>query len=145
MGPAIGPLTRLFTRKMYHFIDGASTWDGILPTNQEVIQEMEFWANNLDAVNGYHIKEMHAYSKIVYTDASGYGYGGYILQKLGDVIAQGKFSHMEREGSSTYRELLAVKYVLDSLTTYLKHQVVLWHSDNINVARILEVGSSKSH
>ena len=81
----------------------------------------------------------------MYTDASGYGYGGYILQKLGDVIAQGKFSHIEREGSSTYRELLAVKYVLDSLTTYLKHQVVLWHSDNINVARILEVGSSKSH
>ena len=83
---------------------------------------------------------MHSCSKVVYTDASGRGYGGYVLQKLGEVIAQGSFTEEEREGSSTLRELLAVKYVLESLTAHLKHEVVLWHSDNINVPRILEVG-----
>ena len=145
MGPAIGPLTRLFTRKMYGFIEGAWSWDGFRAADKGAVEEMEFWAKNLNAVNGYQMKEMHSYSKVVYTDACGHGYGGYVLQKLGDIIAQGSFTQEEKNESSTYRELLAVKYVLESFTEHLQHQAVLWHSDNINVARILEVGSSKNH
>ena len=88
---------------------------------------------------------MHSYSKVVYTDASNHGYGGYMLQRLDTIIAHGKFTPDEKHTSSTLRELLAVKHVLNSLTEFLKHQVVLWHSDNINVVRILDVGSSKNH
>ena len=145
MGPAIGPLTRLFTRQMYSFIDRTFTWDGSEILSQHVLEELQFWLENVDAVNGYHIKEMHAYTKIVYTDASGHGFGGYVAEKLGNIIAQGNFSFAEKGTSSTFRELLAVKQVLLSLTKYLQHQVVLWHSDNINVSRILEVGSPKEN
>ena len=81
----------------------------------------------------------------MYSDASGYGYGGYIAERLGNVIAHGSFTRDEAEASSTYRELLAVKQVLLSLADQLKHQSVLWHSDNWNVARILDVGSAKNH
>ena len=145
MGPAIGPLTRLFTRKMYAFIEAAWTWDGSELLSSAVREELVFWRGNLDSLNGYKIKEMHAFTKVVYSDASDTGFGGYVVEKLGNVIAQGNFSEAESGTSSTYRELLAVKQVLLSLSEYLRHQSVLWHSDNVNVARILEVGSSKDH
>jgi hypothetical protein len=40
---------------------------------------------------------------------------------------------------------VAVKQVLLSLIDHLRHESVLWHSDNWNVARILAVGSTKEH
>ena len=145
MEPGIGPLSRLFTRKMYKFVDACHTWDGSTNTSEDVRGEMEFWINNLNRLNGYQIKHTHAFTKIVYSDASEHGYGGYIAEKLGHVISKGSFTEMEVGTSSTFRELLAVKYVLDSLADSLVHESVLWYSDNWNVARILEVGSSKDH
>ena len=145
MGPGIGPLTRLFTRQMYHFIDSAFSWDGSIGLTREVREEMLFWLDSLDAVNGYRIKGMQACTKVVYTDASGHGYGGYVVERLGEICAQGYFTEAEADTSSTYRELLGVKHVLVSLVDLLHHQSVLWHSDNFNVARILEVGSPKQH
>lgn len=40
-------------------------------------------------------------------------------------------------------ELLCVKYVLESFGNRLSKQSVLWHSDNVNVSRIIEAGSRK--
>ena len=145
MEPGIGPLTRLFTRKMYKFVEECPSWDGSTATSEPVRVEMEFWVNNLNRINGYRIKHTHAFTKIVYSDASEHGYGGYIAEKLGDVIAGGSFTESEVGTSSTFRELLAVKHVLTSLTDKLAHESVLWYSDNWNVSRILEVGSSKDH
>ncbi len=145
MGPAIGPLTRLFTRRMYAFIESSNTWDGIHRVDHEVGKELKFWLDNLDAVNGYHIKRSHAYTKVVYSDASGTGYGGFVVERIDEVIAQGKFSEADRSASSTFRELLAVREVLVSLEDYLKHESILWYSDNVNVVRILKVGSPKTH
>ena len=145
MGPGLGPLSRLFTRKMYHFVDGCPTWDGSVRASNEVRDEISFWIGNLDRVNGYHLAQTHAFTKVVYSDASDHGYGGYIAEKLGNVIARGSFTEAEAGTSSTYRELLAVKQVLISLVNELKHESVLWYSDNWNVARILEVGSAKEH
>ena len=145
MGPGIGPLSRLFTRKMYKFVDATPSWDARVPVDDAVQGEVRFWLENLDKVNGYQIKHTHAFTRIVYSDASEHGYGGFIAQRLGNVIAQGSFTRQEAGTSSTYRELLAVKQVLLSLVHQLKHESVLWHSDNCNVARILEVGSPKDH
>jgi len=43
----------------------------------------------------------------------------------------------------TNRELFAVKSILESFQQFLKNEAVLWHSDNFNVSKIIEVGSSK--
>ena len=107
--------------------------------------EIAFWINNINKINGYHIKQNHAVTKIVYSDASDHAYGGFIAEKLGNVIARGSFTEAEAETSSTYRELLAVKHVLNSLSSQLAHESILWYTDNWNVSRILEVGSSKDH
>ena len=47
--------------------------------------------------------------------------------------------------SSTWRELVAVSRVLDSMAPKLRNVRVKWFSDNQNVVRILQVGSRKPH
>ena len=47
--------------------------------------------------------------------------------------------------SSTFREILAVKFVLLSLVNQLSGMTVKWFADNQNVPRIISSGSSKGH
>ena len=145
MGIAIGPLTRLFTRQMYKFIESRLTWHSIKEIDKLTKEELIFWHKNLQNANGFRIKTNKLTSKIVYSDASGFAYGGFILQRLSNVIAHGYFTEHEMLTSSTNRELLTVKYVMESLGYLLQHESVLWYSDNFNTARIIEVGSTKPH
>ena len=145
MGPGLGPLSRLLTRKMYARVDAAPSWDKSILLGDEAREEIDFWIKNIDRVNGYQLKREHAHTKVVYSDASEHGFGGYIAQRLGNVIAKGSFNAIEKETSSTYRELLAVEQVLASLIDQLRHESVLWYTDNWNVSRILQVGSPKSY
>ena len=145
MSLAIGPLTRLFTRKMYRFIDERRSCYEVKQINYLLKEELNFWERNLAALNGYKIKGNPLTSKIVYSDASDNGYGGYIVQRLSSVLAQGSFTPEENLTSSNYRELLAVKFVLQSVGVHLKNETVKWFSDNINVSGIIEVGSRRPH
>ena len=65
------------------------------------------------------------------------------MGKLGNIIAQGNFTPLEENTSSTYRELAAVKHLLNSFGNLLKHETVLWHSDNQNVSKILTAYQKK--
>ena len=58
-------------------------------------------------------------------------------------MAQGLWTHDEVTHSSTWRELRAVRMVLESLMEKLKNQCVRWFTDNQNVVRILKTGSKK--
>ena len=51
---------------------------------------------------------------IVYSDASDTGVGGYLVQ-FGQEFVSGSWSDKEMHTSSTFREILAVKFVLLSL------------------------------
>ena len=82
--------------------------------------------------------------RVVYTDASNSGYGGYVVEH-GYHMATGQWSDEERVKSSTWRELRAVTLVLMSVSTKLKNQRVRWFTDNQNVVRILQVGSKQPH
>ena len=143
MSLAIGPIARLFTRGMYKFIESRDLWYSKVEPDGITTFELEFWLRNLRQNNGFQIKNNQLTTKIVYSEASGTGYGGHIVERLGNQIAQGKFTEFEKSTSSTYRELLAVKYVLQSFGNSLRHEGVQWYSDNVNVSRIIEAGSSK--
>ena len=56
-------------------------------------------------------------------------------------VAQGAWSAEERIKSSTWRELRAVRMVLESLLPKLRNKRIRWFSDNQNVVRILDTGS----
>ena len=74
-----------------------------------------------------------------------HGYGGFTVHKLQKLICSGKFTFREKQQSSTFRELLAVKFVLQSYAKILSNQAIQINIDNFSATRILEIGSSKEH
>lgn len=53
-------------------------------------------------------------------------------------VAQGSWLEDEASQSSTWRELIAIRMVLESLVPKLRNERIKWLSDNQNVVRILE-------
>ena len=110
----IGPLVRLFTRNMYHEIENRVSWYEPKIISKETNDELEFWLNNIYIYNGYTFKPRALITCLVFTDASDDGYGGFVLKRLNKEVCSAKFKDCEKQIRSTHRELLSVKYVLDS-------------------------------
>lgn len=77
----------------------------------------------------------------VYSDASESRYGGYVIQTITDIVAQVKFTPEEECQNSTYRELIAVKFVWQSVGSHLKIENIHWLSDNLVLAFVIEIMS----
>ena len=88
----------------------------------EAKAELEFWYNQINHVNGQEIWHSPSAVQVVYSDA---------------------WSKEAMAQSSTWRELTAVRRLLQSLISKPKNQRIRWFSDNQNVVRILEIGSKK--
>ena len=142
MSLGIGPVSRLMTRAMYALIESRVSWCEQLSLTREVRCELEFWMSGLEKFKSQPIWHSPSAVRVVYSDASDRGYGGYIVEH-GPYVAQGQWTPEQARRSSTWRELKAVVMVLDSLGHRLTNSRVRWFTDNQNVARILEVGSRK--
>ena len=142
MAVAVGPVSRLMTRSLYALLNSRQSWCSQLPLSQEAKSELQFWLTSLEAWNGQGIWHSPAAVRVVYTDASHTGYGGYTVEH-GCHIAHGNWLPEEQLESSTWRELRAVRQVLESLVGKLRNERVRWFTDSQNVARILTVGSRK--
>ena len=142
MSIAMGPVTRLMTRSMYALLNTQQFWCQYLPITNLVQEEISFWVQQLDTFNGQGIWHTPSAVRIVYADASSTGYGGYTVEH-GCYIAHGPWTAEEAARSSTWRELRAVRMVLESLAPKLKNERIRWFSDNQNVVRILQTGSRK--
>ena len=143
LAPAIGSLTRLFTRHMYKFIETRTHWYEQKSIPMGVKEELRFWERNLNDKNGHTFRNNPIITKIIYSDASDKGYGGYVVQRMGITVAQGNFSKHEQHTSSTHRELLAILYMLQSFKRILKNESIQWNSDNMNIGTIIQAGSTK--
>ena len=113
MRRALGPIVALMTRNIYFDINFRLDWDTFAPISESCHDDLIFWKNNINTHNGYAIKPLHPTSQIIFTDASEHSYGGYILQRLGNVICQSRFTEGEKATSSTNRELVAIKCCLE--------------------------------
>ena len=82
MQKAIGPLIRFFTRSMYHQIANASSWYQHLQLETDTKEELEFWLHNLTNVNGFSFTPRPTTARMVFTDASGDGDGGFTVERL---------------------------------------------------------------
>lgn len=111
--------------------------------NSRSLDEIIFWKENIEKMNGRELHIVEQYSSVVYTDASGIGYGGYLVKAIDEEI-MGSWNDGEKLKSSTWRELEAVYRVLQSISMSLKGQTVKWHTDNQNVVNIIKKGSKKS-
>ena len=145
MHQCIGPIVRLFTRNIYSEIESRTSWHDPLNLKISTRDELCFWLENLKSLNGYSIKPKPVTTKVLFTDASEKGYGGYTCNRLSKIICKGNFTPTEMSTSSTLRELLAVKYVLISVGHILSGESIQLNLDSYNSTRILTVGSSKQH
>ena len=144
MGRAIGPVARLRTRALYQVIEERWSWSGLVMLSEEARQELQFWNQNMHSLNGQPIWFSTGATRVVFSDASATGYGGYVIE-LGREVAHGQWSLVESKQSSTWRELKAVDQVLRSFAVKLAGHRVKWFTDNQNVVRIVQSGSRRQH
>ena len=131
---------------MHIFIEKRYGWDTENTIFLEVRTELLFWQSNLRQSNGIKIKQSPQVNKIFYSDAIAEKVTAVIsYRNLAKTIARGDFCASEIPTSSTFRELLAVKYILHAFKKHLKNQCVQWFSDNMNVSRIINSGSTTAH
>ena len=142
---ALGPIVRLLTRQLYKEIESQPSWHSPFQLPKEAADELNFWLENITERNGFTFKPRPTTTKVVFTDASSTGYGGFIAQRLSETLCVGKFNETEMSTGSTERELAAADYVLKSFGPLLSNESVQINLDNFGASRILSVGSSKMH
>ena len=142
MGLGIGPISRFMTHSMYAVLEARQAWRELLRLSPEAQDELSFW---LACAADYKVQPIwYAPSavRVVYSDASDTGYGGYVVEH-GACVAYGQWSAKEALQSSTWRELTAVWLVLLSVADKLVNTCLRWFTDSQNVVRILQVGSKQ--
>jgi len=138
-------ITQLKTRALYEFIEKRVAWDAKISVKNmsKAIKEIIFWEENATNLNFRKISEHHASSINVYSDASNSGLG--ICIPLFEAQSHRNLSIEEQELSSTWRELMAILYGLNSFKHILSGKVVNWFTDNYAASIIVKKGSSKVH
>ena len=92
---AIGPIVRLQTRSIYADITSAPSWDQPCTVSDSSIEELKFWLNHYNFEDGYSFKLRPVTTKILFTDASEFGYGGFEARRMGETLVRGRFSRIE--------------------------------------------------
>ena len=80
MSIALGPVARLMTRNLYGLINSRRSWCDQLQVTAEASTELQFWLTELTSFNGQNIWHSLAAVRVVYSDASHSGYGGYMVE-----------------------------------------------------------------
>ena len=124
-------------------INSSLSWNSYIKLSESSLEQLVFWRNNFQLVNVKHFTLDESCQQIVFSDASGTGYGGYIVETPID-IAHGMWLDSEKGNSSTWKELTAVKQVLLSLIHILSGKRIKWFTDNQNVVSIVSKGSTKT-
>jgi len=88
MALGLGPVSRLMTRSLYALLNTRHFWCESLAISLEAREELLFWVDNLNNLNGQGIWHSPSALRVVYSDASDTGYGGYTVEH-GYHMAQG--------------------------------------------------------
>ena len=144
MSLAIGSWARLMTRSMFFCIFQKRNWSTTVVLNQDAQNELNFWLVKVDQYNGRPMVPQSSCVGVVYSDAIDTRFGGYLV-KCGKYEVAGSWDIHQLSFSSTFKELLSVKYVLISFIDKSSGFSVKWFTDNRNVALILNIGIKKPH
>lgn len=142
MSIVMGNITQLMTRSLSLQIATSKTWNEKFSLGNDSVVQLRFWLDRLDGLNSCEIRYSPQCNRIVYSDASSLGYGGYCVESPCGV-SQGLWSCSESTKSSTWRELKAVYRVMCALFNSVAGQRVKWFTDNQSVVAIVEKGSMK--
>ena len=71
-----------------------------MPLTVEAIEKLSFWLKHIDKFSGQNIWPKPSAVRVVYTDVSSTGFGGYCVQH-GDQVITGRWSEEDARQSST--------------------------------------------
>ena len=100
MSLALGHIARFMTRSLYSALNAMNSWSQMVQITPEALTELQFWLYNIHKYNGQNIWHSPAAVRLVYSDASSTGYGGYTVQH-GPQVAHGLWSEQEALQSFT--------------------------------------------
>ena len=141
---AVGNATIVMTKFCHICIDQRFNWQSNIMLSDRAVNELQFWKNSIQNLNGKLLCDNKIVSCIIYSDASEAGYGGYVT--MDDEVqteASGAWSVSDSSESSTWRELQAVSLLLNKFARTLMGKCVQWNTDNKNVVTIMNKGSMK--
>ena len=148
-----GKQTRLRTRYLFFCISNRSSWNAYIRLSEEfeAIGELEFWCQNIEDMNsrGSSLGQLTDQSSAqisIFCDAPDSGYGCHLTDYFTDeqcLSLYGFWNVGEQKQSSTWRELEAVRRVLEQSVDKIRDMSVEVFCDNQNVEHILQVGSKK--
>lgn len=138
---AYGSLVYLQTKACQLWISLQPSWSRRNALEDEQLAEIYFWKENLRKIKYMSLeKPKPSFTRVIYTDASGKGCGGFIAGMANTEVVQ-KWTPFERSLSSTWRELKAILIFLSVHLVLLKDQSVLLYTDNQAVVSIARKGS----
>ena len=128
----IGDINHFKTRFIFRTIENRSSWDSTfnLAHQIETIKEIHFWKTNIKKLNKRVINDYDVSSIIVYFDASSSGLASIYKDKGKDKIFYKTFSVIEKTKSSTWRELEAIRYSLESTKHKFQSKAIFGYTDN---------------
>ena len=145
---ALGPVVRLMTRCTYSFImDNVNkfSWSYHVALSGSCKVELQFWVANLVSLNGFHFTPKMTMIDIDYnvvSDASELGVFGYEFALNYEIVLRRMFTSEEKKGSSTLREMIALRDIyMSSAADRYSGKTVRHLTDNQAVPRIVTVGS----
>lgn len=145
MSPVIGNLTRLKTRYLHKVIDERSTVSWSTKFNvgryNDALAEIFFWKNAVMRLNIKNINEYTIPSLLVCSDASSIACGGVVPGT--SHVCHCPWDEEQSKQSSTWRELVAIRFSLYSFIKVLAGKTVNCRSDSQAAVKILTVGSPK--
>ena len=105
MHKAIGSTVYLYTRQMYLAIETRASWDSFIYCSPRVINELQFWHNNVSQLNGRDLFDKpQVFDSVAYSDSSQLGYGGYFISDKQNLVCQGQWSADENLTGLGYKK-----------------------------------------
>ena len=119
IGPVIGNLTRMMTRHCAMSIASAPTWDDVFHLDDYFKREIYFWRDNLKNLNEKNCFLYNTPSSFAYSDASDTGCGSLMTMNE-TILCHKMWLPHEKAKSSTWRELAAIEFAIQSFKDVLK-------------------------
>ena len=134
---------QIMTRHCSMSVAAAPSWDSKFNLDDYCLREIEFWESNLKQLNSRVLYQDGARSHyVVYSDTSDLGCGAH-MSLDGEQVCHKHWTKEESQYSSTWRELSAIEYALESFVPLLEHAYVKWFSDSQTACSITRVGSMR--
>ena len=144
---SFGDIVHLRSKAMQMMIASGSHWDAVVPWSAGALEEVQFWKDHLEGLNGMSLEPAIAAGVVSYSDASSVAAAAIISPGpcKETIVVHHTFTEEERRRSSTFRELLVVVKGLEATRTLFIGNSIQWKTDCGNIVHIVKRGSMRPH